>query len=55
MNPLEGSPIDEIGTMKSLRGESCSWRVDRNFASLRYRHSGNLSKVVMFSKARGQI
>ena len=36
MNPLEGSPMDEMGIMKSLRAESRSWRDDRNVASLRY-------------------
>ena len=36
MNPLEGSPMEEMGIIKSLRAESRSWRDDRNVASLRY-------------------
>ena len=47
MNPLEGSPMDEIGMTKSLRGESLSWRDDRKLASLRYKLSGNLSNEAM--------
>ena len=47
MNPFEGSPMDEIGITKSLRGESLSWRDDRKLASLRYKLSGKLSNEVM--------